>query len=73
MKREVEYENEGVVLDFVSDFTGGKRTIMKMFLCAIETLFPNVSVVAVDTNKDAIIYGHEYVNEQEARIEDLDD
>lgn len=50
----------------VLKLTAGKRTRMKAVLQAIEELFPGISIVCVDTNKDTVLFGFDYLDRQES-------
>ena len=46
---------------------------MKAVLEAIEILFENISLIAIDTKKDTVIFGADYLDEQERLMEGEDD
>lgn len=57
----------------ISDITIGSRARMKAVLEAIEILFENISLIAIDTKKDTVIFGADYLDEQERLMEGEDD
>ena len=57
----------------ISDITIGSRPRMKAVLEAIEILFENISLIAIDTKKDTVIFGADYLDEQERLMEGEDD
>ncbi len=54
------------IAEGVARITGGERNRMKAVLAAIEEQFEGISLVAVDTKKDIILFGFDYIEEQEA-------
>lgn len=57
------------IAEEVSRITGGQRTRMKAVLDAIERQFSGISLIAIDTFKDTVIFGAEYLDEQERLME----
>lgn len=57
----------------ISDITIGSRARMKAVLEAIEILFENIYLIAIDTKKDTVIFGADYLDEQERLMEGEDD
>jgi hypothetical protein len=49
----------------VERIVDNKRTNMKIVFEAIEKKFSDIAIVAVDKNKDTIIFGFEYIDEQD--------
>lgn len=49
----------------VERIIGDKRTNIKIVFEAIEKKFLDIAIVAVDKSKDTIIFGFEYIDEQD--------
>lgn len=57
----------------VEKLTDGKRTKMKQVLQAIENFFEGIRIVCVDKKKDTVLFGFDYLDEQEGLSQDPDD
>lgn len=53
------------IAEAVADIACGKRTNMKQILAAIEEQFADIAIVAVDKKQDTVLFGFDYLDEQE--------
>lgn len=52
------------VNDMLSDFIDGSEKRLKYILEYIERFFPDIKLVAVDVEKDEVIWGDDYLDSQ---------